>query len=259
MRAKAKVRAAPVAGHLDPLSSPAPSVSTKVEYLRPLTRIRPGERFPSFDHGEAAMVRSGALIAELITTTGSSLPLARFVEGDVAPSLARLSTPAFSLRYRSEEVTQIAWLRSGDVAPAAREQEARARDALLFASMQQITILTCLPASYRLYVELLRCASLSGNSCFDLPTHTELAARTCTTRETISREISLLRRHGILSQGKSAQLLNTHDLLRRIARSLQLDDEADVWKSIGVAPLGSVDVIHAHQCCGGNRPSTDLH
>ncbi len=218
-----------------PLSSGAPAAT--IAYLPPLTRIRAGGLLSCFDQGEAAVIQSGVLVAELRMATGSVLPLGRFASDDVIPALDALSTPAFSLCYRAEQLTHIAWLPRRFAAQGGREQAARTRDALLSAAMRQITCLACLPATYRLYVELLRCASVSGNAAFDLPTHSDLAARTCTTRETISREVSLLRRHGILSRGKLVRILNPGDLLRRIAQALQLENEVDVWESIGVKPL----------------------
>ena len=213
------------------------AASANVEALRPVTRIRAGEMFQCFDHSGTAVLQSGVLIAELVMTTGGTLSLGRFTSGDIIPPLEALSAPAFSLCYRAEHLTQIAWLRSDIAGPGVREQATRARDALLFASMRQITYLACLPAAYRLHIELLRCASLSSDATFELPTHGELASRACTTRETISREVSLLRRHGVLSSGKTVRILKADDLLRRIAQAFQLENEAEVWESIGLSRL----------------------
>ena len=214
----------------------APS-SLRGPRIRPRTRVRHGDVFQYPGHGDVAMIESGCLIVELMMSCGSILPLTRFSDGDVVPTLDRLSTPAFSLSYRAEHLTQITWLRGDLVGTDLRERGARAYETLLFASMRQITSLACLPAAYRLYVEILRGAPRTNNAEFELPSHTELASRICSTRETVSREISILRREGVLSRGKRVVLLAPGDLTKRIARALNLESDADVWESIGVVLL----------------------
>ncbi|MBM6575967.1 Crp/Fnr family transcriptional regulator [Microvirga sp. SRT01] len=211
----------------------------RIERIRPATRVRPGDAFHCPDNGDVAIVQSGALVVELMMTGGSVLPLVRYRAGDIAPVLSRLSTPAFSLGYRALELTQMSWLPSHRIDDAVRGGIARARDDLLNASMRQITYLACLPASYRLYIELLRCAQSAGDGPFAMPTHGELSARVCTTRETISRELSILRREGVLSPGKVARLLAPADLMKRIARVLNLERESDVWESFGMMPVAA--------------------
>nr|WP_244647021.1 helix-turn-helix domain-containing protein [Sphingomonas sp. CFBP 8760] len=95
--------------------------------------------------------------------------------------------------------------------------------------MRQLTQLGCLPASHRLYVELLR----QGTA--QLPSHGEIAARTSTSRETISREMSLLRREGVISSGRSGYVLAPSELIRRIARALGVSSETEAWESIGLS------------------------
>ncbi len=201
--------------------------------IRPRTRVRPGDVFQYPSHGDVAVIESGCLIVELMMSCGSILPLTRFSDGAVVPTLDSLSTPAFSLSYRAAHLTQIAWLRGDVVGTDLQDRGARTYETLLFASMRQITSLACLPAAYRLYVEILRAAPRTNNAEFELPSHTELASRICSTRETVSREISILRREGVLSQGKRVILLAPGDLTKRIARALNLESDTDVLESIG--------------------------
>jgi hypothetical protein len=67
--------------------------------------------------------------------------------------------------------------------------------------------------------------------------HGELAARASTTRQTVSREISVLRRDGVLSLGKAILILDPHAMLRRIGHALNLEHVAGVWESIGIAGI----------------------
>jgi hypothetical protein len=189
------------------------------------------------------MVESGAQIAELTMTNGATLPLVRFSAGDVVPALDTLSAPAFSLAYRAEQPTQIAWLDDDHRAGWVRERATRAREAMLFSSMRQLTCLACLPATYRVYVELLRAARLARGRAFALPTHGELAARASTTRETVSRELSALRQDGVLSKGKVVTIVAPDALLRRIGRALNLEDAGDVHEGGGPPPV-TLSTIH---------------
>jgi CRP-like cAMP-binding protein len=217
----------------------------QIKRIRPITRVQPGDVFHCPDNGDVAVVQSGALVVELTMTGGAVLPLVRYAAGDLVPMLDRLSTPALSLGYRALGLAQINWVPHDQIDEAMRKRIIEARDGLLCASMRQITCLACLPAAYRLYVELLRCSQMAGHHDFVLPTHSELAARVCATRETISREMSILRREGVLSRGKAARLLAPADLLKRIARALNLDREADVWESVGIVPVAAADMPSA--------------
>ncbi len=221
-----------------PAAPPEGTAITSQAAVRRSSRVRAGDSFDCFDRGAAAMVESGALIAELTMTNGATLPLVRFSAGDVVPALDTLSAPAFSLSYRAEQPTQIAWLDDDHRAGWVRERATRAREAMLFSSMRQLTCLACLPATYRVYVELLRAARLARGRAFALPTHGELAARASTTRETVSRELSALRQDGVLSKGKVVTIVAPDALLRRIGRALNLEDAGDVWESIGIARTG---------------------
>ena len=217
------------------MASSQPRTATiRIDRIHPVTRVRPGDVFECPDHGHAAIIQSGALMVELMMSNGSVLPLVRYSAGDLVPTLRRLSTPAFSLSYRAERTTQLSWLQKDTGGTALGDRLVHASEALLFAALHQITSLACLPVAYRLYVEILRHAM--DRAAGEPLTHGELASRVCTSRETVSREISILKREGRLSQGRVIELLAPDDLTKRIARALNLDNDAEVWECIGVVP-----------------------
>lgn len=201
----------------------------RTEHNQSVARVRCGDTFQCPDNGDLATVVSGRLVVELTMSYGLTLPLVHFAAGDALPVLEPLSTAAFWLHYRAEEPTQIARIRHLSIANDDRTRLSSAQNLLLSACMRQINALACLPAAYRLYVELLRCFSRANGSRFDLPCHGELACRAMTTRETVSRELSILRREKVLTAGKTVELLAPIDLKRRIARLLNLDGPDDVW------------------------------
>jgi CRP-like cAMP-binding protein len=204
-------------------------VAARSDRFRPFTHLRASESFACSDRGNVALVEDGALAIELETVHGAVLHLMRLTAGEVALPLDPLATPAAVPSYRAVSPTRIAWVRRD--APGMAERIERVREMLLAAAMRQLTQLGCLPASHRLYVELLRHGDVA------LPSHGELATRACTTRETISREISLLRRDGVVSKGRSGIVLAPSELIRRIARALGVGTDAEAWESIGLSPL----------------------
>lgn len=211
------------------------TATPRIDRIHPITRVRTGDVFECPDHSHAAIIQSGALMVELMMSNGSVLPLARYSAGDLVPTLHRLATPAFSLGYRAERMTQLSWLRKDAAGAAIGDRVARASETLLFAALRQITSLACLPVAYRLYVEILRHAM--GPTAAEPLTHGELASRVCTSRETISREISILKREGVLSQARAIELLAPDDLTKRIARALNLDNDAEVGECIGMPSI----------------------
>lgn len=198
------------------------------------TRARVDEIVRDGSDGETRIIRSGLLVVELSLANGLVMPLARLAAGDVLPNLANIINPAFSINYRAEQLTHIGWL-PRDADQESHQKSELTRNALLAASLRLVVILVCLPATYRLYVELLRSAMASAGEAFRLLSHAGLAARTCTTRETISRELSLLRRDGVLSEGKDVHLLKPDDLLCRLANMFHIDSLEDVIDYI-IAP-----------------------
>lgn len=203
------------------------------------TRVRADEILRNGLEGDTRIIESGSVAVELSLTNGLVMPLARLAAGDVLPNLADISNPAFSINYRAEQLTHIGWLpRNAD--DESEQLIEQTRKALFAASLRLVIILACLPATYRLYIELLRGAMGSAGGAFRLPSHAGLAARTCTTRETISRELSLLRRDGVLSKGKSVHLLKPDELLRRLAKAFHMDSLQDIVDYV-ISPRGEAE------------------
>lgn len=211
---------------------------------RQVVTVKRGEPFTGPRNLEIATVESGSIILEVTTASGLEFCLRRLDPGDVVVPLDPISNPAFSLTYRSDETARVSWLRSRTSTPnravEAERMLLRATTDLLGACIRMIHELASLPSAHRLYCELLRIATRNGPgrqlTAFDLPTHATLAARLCTTRETISRELSFLRRNKVLSNGKPTHILDAKFLLNRIAGALNLEELDDVWAAIGVRP-----------------------
>lgn len=207
--------------------------------MRPSSKLRRGEIFTHFNN-EIAIVEDGALILEITMLNGASLCVHRVERGEYIVPLDMFASPAFSPCYSADAITRIGWLRRSATS-ASRIADAdqsidRAREKLFRACLRLIHELACLPTPHRLYCELLRMAATQhevADPILPLPTQAELALRLCTTRESISREISFLRREGVLSAGKMPRLNNRAFLISRIVNALNLTHEDEVWESIG--------------------------
>ncbi|WP_235532755.1 helix-turn-helix domain-containing protein [Sphingomonas sp. Leaf412] len=181
---------------------------------------------------ENAVVDYGGVTLEMLMVDGSSLSLCRMGPGDVLLDLETFCTPVFSLCYRADRPTRISWTRR----PAFGARDAYdGMQELLVACMRRVHELACLQTAHRLYCELLRFAAEAPDGVsLVLPSQGQLALRLCTTRETISRELSFLRREGVLSAGREPRLLNRGFLVSTLSRALGVIEEADLLRSLGI-------------------------
>ena len=211
---------------------------TASDRLRATVLLHAGELFACPSGPDVAIVESGALVLDLVMANGVAVPLRRFEPGCAVVDLAGVSTPALQPRYRAVGSTRLGWLRArtgGDRSVETELMVSEARAALLESCMRLVHQLACLQAPHRLYAELLRLADTDGKGArLALPGHADLAAQLCTSRETVSRELSFLRRTGVLSDGKTPRLLDPDFLLNSLARALGLASVGQVWRSIGV-------------------------
>lgn len=220
--------------------------SPMIERVRAASRLRPGDIFAPPPGSEVAIVEEGCLTLEITMLNGSGLCIQRIKSGDVVVPLDMIATPAFAPSYRADTATRIGWLRLSSPAHHGHADLehliARSREKLVGACIRLIHELACLPTPHRFYCELLRLAATQHgvtDPVLPLPSQTELALRLCTTRESISREISFLRREGVLSAGKMPRLRNRGFLIARIANALNLTSDDEVWASIGAPAPGA--------------------
>lgn len=211
---------------------------------RPSTTLRSGQIFA---HGanQIAVVEEGCLILEITMANGTSLCIHSFARGDYIVPVDMLGSPAFAVHYRADTLTRIGWFhRSSTASSRLADTELafdRGREKLVRECIRLIHELACLPAPHRLYCELLRLAATQhdiAEPVLILPSQTALALRLCTSRESISRELSFLRREGVLSVGKTPRLTNRGFLVSRIANALGLTCDDEVWTSIGTLSPG---------------------
>lgn len=200
--------------------------------------VRSGELFDPSDHDPAValVIESGSLLVEIVTLGGVELCLGALTAGDQVVSLGVVESPAFAICYRARGATRIA----ERVATEADQLMAvQSWQRLLRTAVHLVHEISCLPTSHRLYCELLRLEAhrrLRSEDSVALPTQAVLALQLCTSRETISRELSFLRKAGVVSTGKEVRITNPGFLLAKLASALQLANENEVWTSIG-APL----------------------
>lgn len=207
------------------------------ERMRPVVSLREGEAFVCPPGPDVPYVETGALVLDMVTMNGASLCLRRIEPGCAIVDPEPFITPAFTPCYHAERATRIGWIRArGGGRGAEAELMVRdARELLLGACLRLVHELACLQTPHRLYGELLRLAAAGGDGAsLALPSHGQLALRLCTTRETVSRELSFLRRTGVLGDGKTPRLLNAGFLLTSLGRALGVASEREVWQSIGV-------------------------
>lgn len=95
--------------------------------------------------------------------------------------------------------------------------------------------LAFMPVGQRLYCELLRRDAVAdGEGKFVLPAHQILAQQLITTRETISREITFLRKQNVIEvSGNFASVVNRGFLMRKVRVALDLETEGDVRAYVG--------------------------
>lgn len=94
-----------------------------------------------------------------------------------------------------------------------------------------------LPVAQRLYCEVLRrSATATGTARFRMPTHQQLATRIASSREAVSRELSFLKKEGVIEDSDDGDcvVLNPIFLLRRIKVALGADSDEAVRAFIGV-------------------------
>ena len=217
-----------------------------IERTRAPSRLRRGDVFAPPWRNEVTIVEEGCLTLEIMMLNGSGLCIQRIAPGDIIVPLDMIATPAFAPCYRADAATRIGWLRAASPGHASHADLehliARARERLVGACIRLIHELACLPTPHRFYCELLRLAAAQhgvAEPVLPLPSQAELALRLCTTRESISRELSFLRREGVLSAGKVPRLCNRGFLIARIANALNLTSDDEVWTSIGALAPGA--------------------
>ncbi|WP_174278850.1 helix-turn-helix domain-containing protein [Sphingomonas bacterium] len=197
--------------------------------------MRPGEFFDpdAASPGMMLTLERGTLTVEIVTLTGVELCLDRLTPGHCVVGFRGVSNPAFVIGYRAQGPARLIErpMSATDVDVAVASYRA-----LLSAAVRLTYQLACLPASHRLYCELLRLEAARrarAETGLRAPTHAVLAQRLSTSRETVSREMNHLRRLGVIAGGQEIEVTNVGYLLSKAASAMDLFREDDVWASVG--------------------------
>jgi CRP/FNR family transcriptional regulator, cyclic AMP receptor protein len=179
------------------------------------------------------IVGSGRLRATSYSANGNEVIFRNLVAGDVFGDYGAIDGQPRSAHILVIEDSWVGALSGTEFIdwvsrdPAVVLAQMRSLTAMIRVLTTRVVELSTLKASHRIQSELLRIAmaqGASGNSCLlrPIPSHREIAARTGTQREVVSRELSRMEKLGLIERESGCMKINDLSQLRLlVARAIR--------------------------------------
>ena len=190
------------------------------------------------NHRDAFFVVSGRVSATIYSPSGRRVTFQVLGPGDTFGELAALDKEVRSASVVTMEesfvvrISEAGFSEMLDTYPAVAKQLMRRMTKLVRFLCERIYELHAFPVKDRICAEIWRLAETEGQSVSlteliisPAPTHAELASRVGTIRETVSRELQILKNMGLID-GRRGQLIikdrdSLHALVERAAQGIE--------------------------------------
>ena len=199
-----------------------------------------------FDAGKAVITRSsksrdlfivvsGRVRITAYTASGKQVTFRDLAEGEIVGEIAAVDGGPRSLDVLALTEVLVAVMTPADLNlllrenPLVAERFTRHLVQLIRLLTETVIELSTLGVVNRIHAELLRLAAETGaepaESCLlsPAPRHADIAARVSTTREQVTREISVLVRRGLLTKHPGGMLISDVNALRRMVERASRD------------------------------------
>ena len=187
---------------------------------------------------EVYFICSGRVTAKTFSDAGKEITFAELVKGDVFGELSALDGRPRSSFVVTLEESLLASLPANvfndflDTHPKVMRALMIELTSRLRQADEKVFEFSTLNASNRIHAELLRLASKqpAGGSAVEItppPTHADLASRTNTTRESVTRTLNQLKQGGLIEATRQCLTIFDPDTLAKLIRDSEADSTAD--------------------------------